>query len=87
MYVLNRFHVFCNLIHILQNIPLQIDSRLLRAVAIEHPLDADEAAAVVLSDIVPSLPSNSSHSFTQPLNNISSGSIAKSEGTTLAHEK
>ncbi|VVA89815.1 unnamed protein product [Arabis nemorensis] len=57
----------------------QIDSRLLRAVAIEHPLDADEAAAVVLSDIVPSLPSNSSHNFTQSWNNISSGNIAKSE--------
>ncbi|KAH0898475.1 hypothetical protein HID58_048043 [Brassica napus] len=31
----------------------QIDSRILKAVAIEHPKDADEAAAVVISDIAP----------------------------------
>ncbi|XP_010422521.1 PREDICTED: uncharacterized protein LOC104707794 isoform X1 [Camelina sativa] len=31
----------------------QIDARLLKAVAIEHPKDADEAAAVVVSEIVP----------------------------------
>ncbi|KAL0826461.1 PREDICTED: myosin heavy chain, non-muscle-like isoform X2 [Brassica oleracea var. oleracea] len=31
----------------------QIDSRILKAVAIEHPKDADEAAAVVISDITP----------------------------------
>ncbi|CAH8388373.1 unnamed protein product [Eruca vesicaria subsp. sativa] len=35
----------------------QIDARMLRAVAIEHPKDADEAASVVLSHILPSLPS------------------------------
>ncbi|CAF2141382.1 ELKS/Rab6-interacting/CAST family member 1 isoform X1 [Brassica rapa] len=31
----------------------QIDSRILKAVAIEHPKDADEAAAVVISEIAP----------------------------------
>ncbi|XP_010522693.1 PREDICTED: uncharacterized protein LOC104801219 [Tarenaya hassleriana] len=36
----------------------QVDARILRAVAIEHPKDADEAVGVVLSEIVPSLPSN-----------------------------
>lgn len=54
--------------------------------AIEHPKDADEAAAVVLSEIVPSLPSNLSHSFTQSWNK-SSGRISEREGTTLPYEK
>ncbi|KAL1216533.1 hypothetical protein V5N11_030174 [Cardamine amara subsp. amara] len=56
----------------------QIDSRILRAVAIEHPKDADEAAAVVLSEIVPSLSSNLSRSFNQS-GNKSSGSISERE--------
>ncbi|CAN8295802.1 unnamed protein product [Cochlearia groenlandica] len=46
----------------------QIDARILKAVAIEHPKDADEAAAVVLSEIVPSLPTNSSVNFIRPRN-------------------
>uniref|UniRef100_A0A1J3FWZ8 CUE domain-containing protein n=1 Tax=Noccaea caerulescens TaxID=107243 RepID=A0A1J3FWZ8_NOCCA len=56
----------------------QIDARILRAVAIEHPKDADEAAAVVLSEIVPSLPSNLSHYLNHSLNK-SSGSISARE--------
>jgi hypothetical protein len=36
-------------------LPEQVDSRLLRAVAIEHPKDADMAAEVVLTEIMPSL--------------------------------
>lgn len=71
---------------VVQNVPLQIDARILRAVAIEHPKDADEAAAVVLSEIVPSLPSNLSHYLNQSLNK-SSGSISAREGTSLSHEK
>ncbi|ESQ37967.1 hypothetical protein EUTSA_v10028568mg [Eutrema salsugineum] len=31
----------------------QIDARILRAVAIEHPKDADEAAAIVISEVIP----------------------------------
>lgn len=31
----------------------QVDARLLRAVAIEHPKDADAAAEVVLTEILP----------------------------------
>ncbi|CAH8301207.1 unnamed protein product [Eruca vesicaria subsp. sativa] len=31
----------------------QIDARILKAVAMEHPKDADEAAAVVISEIIP----------------------------------
>ncbi|KAF8111765.1 hypothetical protein N665_0073s0117 [Sinapis alba] len=50
----------------------QIDARMLRAVAIEHPKDADEAASVVLSDILPSLPSLST-----PSRNKSSPSISE----------
>ncbi|KAL0724117.1 hypothetical protein Bca4012_038716 [Brassica carinata] len=42
----------------------QVDARMLRAVAIEHPKDADEAAAVVLSDILPSWPSHSRNKST-----------------------
>ncbi|CAF1702682.1 hypothetical protein HID58_053040 [Brassica napus] len=45
----------------------QIDARILKAVAIEHPKDADLAAAVVISEIVPKFfPDDSS---TQPENN------------------
>ncbi|WJX12207.1 hypothetical protein P8452_02729 [Trifolium repens] len=39
----------------LQDIFPNVDSRLLRAVAIEHPKDADMAAEVVLTEIMPSL--------------------------------
>ncbi|ESQ36601.1 hypothetical protein EUTSA_v10007330mg [Eutrema salsugineum] len=58
----------------------QIDARILRAVAIEHPKDADEAAAVVLSEIVPSLPSNLSNNVTESWNKLS-GSISEREET------
>ncbi|XP_010474950.1 PREDICTED: uncharacterized protein LOC104754451 [Camelina sativa] len=54
----------------------QIDARILRAVAIEHPKDADEAAAVVLSDILPSFTSDLSHNLTQS-SNMSSASISE----------
>lgn len=43
----------------------QVDARLLRAVAIEHPKDPDESASVVLSEILPSLPSDSTPSRTK----------------------
>ncbi|ANM59853.1 hypothetical protein AtNW77_Chr1g0002621 [Arabidopsis thaliana] len=56
----------------------QIDARILRAVAIEHPKDADEAAAVVLSEIIPSFSSNLFHNFTQS-SYKSSGSISERE--------
>ena len=35
---------------------LEIDERILRTVAREHPTDADEAAAVVISEVVPLFP-------------------------------
>ncbi|EOA20334.1 hypothetical protein CARUB_v10000640mg [Capsella rubella] len=44
----------------------QIDARLLKAVAIEHPKDADEAAAVVVSEIVPFFYPNLADNSTQP---------------------
>ncbi|TKY52599.1 calponin-likey domain-containing protein [Spatholobus suberectus] len=37
----------------LQEIFPQVDARLLRAVAIEHPKDADQAAGIVLAEIIP----------------------------------
>ncbi|KAG2267558.1 hypothetical protein Bca52824_062113 [Brassica carinata] len=43
----------------------QVDARMLRAVAIEHPKDPDEAASVVLSEILPSLPTDSTQSRTK----------------------
>lgn len=59
--------------------PLQIDARMLRAVAIEHPKDADEAAAVVLSEILPSLPPLSTHS-----RNKASPSVSARQGTSFS---
>ncbi|XP_010455940.1 PREDICTED: uncharacterized protein LOC104737456 isoform X3 [Camelina sativa] len=47
----------------------QIDARLLKAVAIEHPKDADEAAAVVVSEIVPLFYPNLADTSTPPDNN------------------
>lgn len=61
---------------------LQVDARMLRAVAIEHPKDPDEAASVVLSEILPSLPTDSTQSLSK-----SSPSIPEREGTSLALEK
>ncbi|KAG7557816.1 hypothetical protein ISN44_As11g037610 [Arabidopsis suecica] len=46
----------------------QIDARLLKAVAIEHPKDANEAAAVVVSEIVPFFYPNLADNSTQPEN-------------------
>lgn len=46
----------------LQDVFPQVDSRLLRAVAIEHPKDADVAVEVVLVEVIPHL---SEHSQTQ----------------------
>ncbi|CAH2043403.1 unnamed protein product [Thlaspi arvense] len=46
----------------------QIDSRILRTVANEHPADADEAAAVVISEVVPLLSQNWAYDFNQPEN-------------------
>ncbi|WZZ19917.1 uncharacterized protein LOC106423059 isoform X1 [Brassica napus] len=43
----------------------QVDARMLRAVAIEHPKDPDEAASVVLSEILPSLPTDSTQSLSK----------------------
>lgn len=47
---------------------LQIDTRILKAVAIEHPKDANEAAAVVVSEIVPMFYPNLADNPTQPGN-------------------
>ncbi|KAJ4905641.1 Uncharacterized protein Rs2_09299 [Raphanus sativus] len=48
----------------------QIDARILKAVAIEHPKDADLAAAIVISEIVPKFyPDLSDHPSSLPHNN------------------
>lgn len=39
--------------HIIQWNLLQIDARILKAVAIEHPKDVNDAAAVVISEFIP----------------------------------
>lgn len=49
---------------------MQIDARILKAVAIEHPKDADLAAAIVISEIVPKFyPDLSDHPSSLPHNN------------------
>ncbi|EOA40060.1 hypothetical protein CARUB_v10008752mg [Capsella rubella] len=58
----------------------QIDARILRAVAIEHPKDADEAAAVVLSEILPSITSDLSHNPTQSSNRSFPSITERQEG-------
>ncbi|XP_056859444.1 uncharacterized protein LOC130508171 isoform X1 [Raphanus sativus] len=55
----------------------QIDARMLRAVAIEHPKDADEAAAVVLSEILPSLPPLSTHSRNKASPSVSARQVER----------
>ncbi|KAL0876831.1 hypothetical protein Bca101_026536 [Brassica carinata] len=49
----------------------QIDSRILKAVAFEHPKDADEAAAVVISEIVPKFEATHPLNKTPGNNNVS----------------
>ncbi|KAF2610095.1 hypothetical protein F2Q70_00009368 [Brassica cretica] len=60
---------------------MQIDARILKAVAIEHPKDADLAAAVVISEIVPkffpddssTLPENMTPAVKVPDNKVGRG--------------
>ncbi|XP_024975724.1 uncharacterized protein LOC112513629 [Cynara cardunculus var. scolymus] len=46
---------FNSVYRVLQDIFQQVDSRILRAVAIEHPKDADVAVEVVLAEVIPRL--------------------------------
>ncbi|KAL0730553.1 hypothetical protein Bca4012_026646 [Brassica carinata] len=61
----------------------QIDSRILKAVAFEHPKDADEAAAVVISEIVPKFEATHPLNKTPGNNNVDSdmrnGALTDSE--------
>ncbi|CAN8237837.1 unnamed protein product [Cochlearia groenlandica] len=59
----------------------QIDARLLKAVAIENPKDADEAAAVVISDIIPRFFPNLVDDSTQPRNKTPVISVPDNKGT------
>ncbi|XP_061349204.1 uncharacterized protein LOC133294532 [Gastrolobium bilobum] len=45
----------------LQDIFPQVDVRLLRAVAIEHPKDADQAAEIILTEVIPFMSNKSPH--------------------------
>ncbi|XP_010422523.1 PREDICTED: uncharacterized protein LOC104707794 isoform X2 [Camelina sativa] len=57
----------------------QIDARLLKAVAIEHPKDADEAAAVVVSEIVPLFYPNLADDTSAPPDNNSPAHVPNKE--------
>ncbi|XP_058770856.1 uncharacterized protein LOC131644386 [Vicia villosa] len=77
----------------LQDIFPQVDSRLLRAVAIEHPKDADIAAEIVLTEIIPSI-SKKLLSVTPPedksprvIVNLEDESEDEGDGLALAHHK
>ena len=59
---------------------LQVDSRILRAVAIEHPKDADVAVEVVLLEVIPHLPEQS---HTDSSSNKGKSSLSLSEGNKL----
>ena len=62
---------------------LQIDSRLLRAVAIEHPKDADIAVEVVIEEVIPNLSQHSqSQSSTSSYSNKIDNSPSHSKGNT-----
>ncbi|RIA04111.1 hypothetical protein BRARA_K01691 [Brassica rapa] len=60
------FFMFCKILSkATKCFHLQVDARMLRAVAIEHPKDPDESASVVLSEILPSLPTDSTQSLSK----------------------
>lgn len=64
---------FCN---------LQVDARILRAVAIEHPKDVDLAAGIVLNEIIP-LMSKRSLPLATPPQDKEPGAVTNVEGTLL----
>ncbi|KAL4588207.1 hypothetical protein LXL04_001089 [Taraxacum kok-saghyz] len=69
--------------------PSKIDSRLLRAVAIEHPKDADIAVEVVIEEVIPNLSQHSqSQSSTSSYSNKidNSPSHSKDGGETIQYE-
>ncbi|CAI8602974.1 unnamed protein product [Vicia faba] len=77
----------------LQDIFPQVDSRLLRAVAIEHPKDADIAAEIVLTEIIPSI-TKKLLPVTPPedvsprvIVNLEDGSEDEGDGLALAHHQ
>ncbi|WOG94819.1 hypothetical protein DCAR_0314116 [Daucus carota subsp. sativus] len=61
---------FNSVYKVLQEVFPQVDSRILRAVAIENSKDADVAVGVVLSEIVPSLSVKSGKIATSPNHNV-----------------
>nr|XP_043609313.1 cell surface antigen I/II-like [Erigeron canadensis] len=67
---------FSSVYRVLQEVFPQVDSRILRAVAIEHSKDADTAVEVVLVEIIPSL---SEQSFAVRSSNTSTSSLSLTE--------
>ncbi|XP_057424349.1 uncharacterized protein LOC130717952 [Lotus japonicus] len=68
----------------------QVDARLLRAVAIEHPKDADVAAEIVLTEVIPSM-SVKSPPVNPPQDNspvvMNMEVESKEEGNLLVHDQ
>ncbi|KAF1879214.1 hypothetical protein Lal_00047887 [Lupinus albus] len=69
----------------LQDIFPQIDARLLRAVAIENPVDADIAVEIVLTEIIPSM--SKSLSSASPPGGKAPGALANVQGTFTCEER
>ena len=76
----------------LQDIFPQVVSRILRAVAIEHPKDADQAAEIVLTEIIPFIPKSNNPPATPPQDNgpgvpINLQVEREEEGNKLRHRR
>ncbi|XP_068492668.1 uncharacterized protein [Phaseolus vulgaris] len=75
----------------LQELFPQVDGRLLRAVAIEHPKDADLAAGIVLSEVIPFMSKKLPHA-TLPQDNAHWATLnveaeSEEEGSSLRHRQ
>ncbi|KAI7749809.1 hypothetical protein M8C21_008461, partial [Ambrosia artemisiifolia] len=70
-----------NLIRALQDLFPEVDSRILKAVAIEHSKDADLAAEVVLVDVIPNLPKKAI-AVGSPSSSKSSSTVFEAVGET-----
>ncbi|XAR61228.1 hypothetical protein NMG60_11034873 [Bertholletia excelsa] len=76
---------FNSVYRVLQEVFPQVDTRLLRAVAIEHSKDADTAVEVVLTEIIPFLPERSAISGSSTDSTNDSYQPGRTEDKGLSH--